>query len=58
MCLIGYIVASMFYEDLEDDEEEEEIEYEASHSGYLFLNKNTADRFTDEDDLFYQDTSV
>lgn len=37
---------------------EEEIEYEASHSGYLFLNKNTADRFTDEDDLFYQDTSV
>jgi len=34
MCLIGYIVASMFYEDLEDDEEEEEIEYEGENEEY------------------------
>jgi len=47
-----------YKERLRNMRKEEEIEYEASHSGYLFLNKNTADRFTDEDDLFYQDTSV
>jgi len=47
-----------YKERLRNMRKEEETKYQASHSGYLFLSKETADRFTDEDDLFFQDTSV